>query len=190
MSESKKNALLFHTPLEFRAWLETNVEQEQGVWLLFGKSPANATIKASEALEEALCFGWIDGVMKKIDEQSYIKYFCPRRKNSRWSEKNKKLVTKLIKQQRMTNFGQLKIDEAKENGQWDKVEKLEVTGEQIEFVGKLMKSNTQAYENFQNMSLSVRQTYTKAYLAAKTEKGRASRIAWMIERLEKNLKPM
>ena len=71
-------------------------------------------MKADEALEEALCFGWIDGQMKSMNETSYRKYFSLRRDNSKWSEKNKKLVEQLEKQGIMTDYGRKKIEEAKQ----------------------------------------------------------------------------
>ena len=110
--------LTFETRQAFRDWLSKHHPSEAGVWLRFGKSAQIKTLKANEALEEALCFGWIDGQMKSLDEQSYIKYFALRRKNSKWSAKNKALSEKLIKEGRMTAFGFLKIEEAKQNGQW------------------------------------------------------------------------
>ena len=80
---------------EFRQWLSDHYLSNAGVWLLFGKAGGPKTIKASEALEEALCFGWIDGQMQSIDDKTYKKYFSLRRKNSKWSDKNKALVKSL-----------------------------------------------------------------------------------------------
>ena len=68
----------------FRDWLSGNCQSSGGVWLLFGKAGGPETVKAGEALEEALCFGWIDGQMKSIDSKTYKKYFAPRRANSKW----------------------------------------------------------------------------------------------------------
>ena len=99
----------------FRAWLNVHCLSSEGVWLLFAKAGGPKTIKATEAIEEALCFGWIDGQMKSIDELSYKKYFSQRRKNSKWSEKNKKLVEQLEKNGLMTDYGRNKIAEAKQN---------------------------------------------------------------------------
>jgi len=161
-----------------------------GVWLLFGKSGGPKTIKASEALEEALCFGWIDGQMQSIDDKTYIKYFSARRDNSKWSDKNKALVEKLEKQGVMTDYGRMKIEEAKKNGQWDAPKPAAVTDEQIAFLSDLLKEYEPAYTNFQAMSPSIKKTYTRAYLDAKTDAGREKRLAWMVERLSKNLKPM
>lgn len=69
---------------EFRNWLQENCMSDIGVWLLFGKAGGPRTIKAGEALEEALCFGWIDGQMKRIDDTAYKKYFSMRREKSKW----------------------------------------------------------------------------------------------------------
>lgn len=91
----------------------------------------------------------------------------------------------------MTDFGREKIAEAKRNGQWDALNPLAIiTEEQIARLSALLKGYEPAYTNFQAMSMSVKETYTRAYLDAKTEVGRKKRIAWMVDRLNKNLKPM
>lgn len=181
----------FKTRKEFREWLENNYDSHEGIWILFGKSKEIETLKPNEALEEALCFGWIDGVMKKIDDKSYIKYFALRRKNSKWSEKNKKIYSDLEKQGIMTDYGRVKVEEAKKNGQWENADKFYHINEvQIEEVTIILKNYELAYTNFQGMSPSVKKTYTRAYFDAKTPEGRQKRLAWMIDRLEKNLKPM
>lgn len=184
-------SLHFKTREEFRNWLSSNCLTSEGVWLLFGKNKEVKTLKASEALEEALCFGWIDGVMKSIDDTSYIKYFSIRRKDSKWSVKNKELVESLKQRGLMSKHGLAKIEEAIKNGQWDRATKpSDISTAQIETIEKLVKENTLAYTNFLAMSPSVKKTYTRAYFDAKTEDGRKRRLSWIIERLEKNLKPM
>lgn len=150
---------------EFREWLHVHCLSNDGIWLLFGKAGGPKTIKATEALEDALCFGWIDGQMEKIDDKTYKKYFSLRRKNSKWSEKNKALVKKLEEQGLMTDFGRKKIDEAKKNGQWEASNPLAIiTEEQIDCLSDLLKDYEPAYTNFQTMSPSVKKTYTRAYL--------------------------
>jgi uncharacterized protein YdeI (YjbR/CyaY-like superfamily) len=181
--------LAFSSRDDFRRWLTEN-EAPEGVWLLFGKAGGPKTITAAEALEEALCFGWIDGQMQSLDDKRYIKYFSPRRKNSKWSEKNKALVQRLEQQGRMTDLGRTKIAEAKGNGQWDKPKAPEITEEQRALLTDLIKPHEPAYTNFMAMSPSVKTTYTRGYFDAKTEAGREKRLAWMVERLNKNLKPM
>ena len=182
--------LLFTSRDEFRSWLENNCLSSDGFWLLFGKSGGPKTIKAKEALEEALCFGWIDGQMQSIDDKKYVKYFSARRENSKWSEKNKALVESLEKQGIMTDYGRAKIEEAKRNGQWDAPKPTTVTDEQIGLLSDLLKEHEPAYTNFQMMPPSVKKTYTRAYFDAKTDAGRDKRLSWMIERLNNNLKPM
>lgn len=174
----------------FRKWLNDHCNSNEGIWLLFGKAGGPKTIKASEALEEALCFGWIDGQMQSIDEKSYKKYFSLRRENSKWSEKNKALAEKLEANGSMTNYGRRKMEEAKENGQWDASKSPAITEEQIQSLADLLKEYEPAYTNFMSMSFSVKKTYTMAYLDAKTDAGRTKRLSWMIERLNQNLKPM
>lgn len=182
--------LTFSNRKEFRNWLTKHCLSTNGVWLLFGKTNGPVTLSASDALEEALCFGWIDGQMKSIDDKTYKKYFALRRKNSKWSEKNKALVAQLEQCGIMSDQGRAKIEEAKNNGQWN-VKKSEVAGEkQIEEVANILKEFETAYFNFMAMSPSVKKTYTRAYLDAKTDDGRAKRISWMVDRLNKNLKPM
>lgn len=90
----------------------------------------------------------------------------------------------------MTDYGRKKIEEAKKNGQWDTPKPPPVTEEQIDALAVVLKEYEPAYTHFLSMSLSVKKTYTRAYLDAKTDGGRAKRLAWMVERLNKNLKPM
>lgn len=186
MSETRE----FADRASFREWLNRNCLSSTGIWLLFGKEGGPKTITAGEALEEALCFGWIDGQMKRIDDTAYKKYFSLRRENSRWSDKNKDLAEKLEKQGRMTDYGRKKIEEARSDGRWDAPGPPAVTEEQILSLTALLKGHEPAYTHFLSMPLSVKKTYARAYLDAKTEAGRAKRLAWMLERLHKNLKPM
>lgn len=186
MSEIMK----FTTREDFRAWLETHCISSPGIWLLFGKTGGPKTIKAGEALEEALCFGWIDGQMQSIDEKTYRKYFALRRENSKWSQKNKELVKKLEELGVMTDFGRAKVEEAKRNGQWDAQGPAAVTQEQIAVVAEILRGKEPAYANFLAMSQSVKKTYTRAYFDAKTQAGREKRLSWMVDRLNQNLKPM
>lgn len=182
--------LEFRNRATFRAWLLEYGADSDGVWLLFGKKGGPLTLKAGEALEEALCFGWIDGQMQSIDATQYKKYFARRTANSKWSAKNKALVAELEQRGLMTDFGRAKIAEAKANGQWEAPKAAEIGEEQIAVVAEVLKQHEPAYTNFMAMSPSVKKTYARAYFDAKTEAGRKSRLSWMVERLNKNLKPM
>ena len=90
----------------------------------------------------------------------------------------------------MTDFGRKKIEEAKRNGQWDATKSIEVKEEQIAQLSALLERYEPAFTNFRAMSMSVKKTYTRAYFDAKTDAGRERRIAWMVDRLNRNLKPM
>ena len=175
---------------EFRTWLDEHCLSEDGVWLVFGKSGGPKTLKAGEALEEALCFGWIDGQMRRVDEKTYQKYFSQRRAKSKWSEKNKALVRRLEQQGRMADLGRRKIEEAKRNGQWDAPDLMALTQEQVDQISALLEGHEPAGTNFRAMPPSVKKTYARAYFDAKTDAGRERRIAWMADRLDQNLKPM
>ena len=128
--------------------------------------------------------------MERLDEKSYKKYFSQRREKSKWSEKNKRLVKTLEEQGLMTDLGREKIQQAKKNGQWDVPDLMAVGEEGIAQLSALLEGHEPACANFKAMSLSVRKTYTRAYFDAKTDAGREKRIAWLIDRLNKNLKPM
>ena len=181
---------MFADRQEFRKWLCDNCKSSEGVWLLFGKSGGPKTIKAEEALEEALCFGWIDGQMQSIDDKTYKKYFAERRANSKWSDKNKALVKSLEERVLMTDFGREKIEEAKKNGQWDTPDLMALGEEAVAILSELLQEYEPANTNFQAMPPSIKKTYARAYFDAKTDAGKQKRLAWMVDRLNKNLRPM
>lgn len=180
----------FETRKNFRDWLTDNCTASNGIWLVFSKHTGLKTLKASEALEEALCFGWIDGQMQSIDETKYLKYFSIRRKGSKWSEKNKNLVKELEAKGLMTDFGREKIEEARKNGQWDAPKPEPITEEQIKVFSEQIKDAEQAFKNFMAMSPSVRRNYAGLYFDAKSDDARKRRLEKIIDRLNQNLKPM
>jgi uncharacterized protein YdeI (YjbR/CyaY-like superfamily) len=172
-------------------WLIKNALSEEGIWLIFSKNGNPETLKASEALEEALCLGWIDGQMQSVDENSYLKYFKQRSKTSNWSEKNKNLVEKLESQGLMTDFGRAKIEIAKHNGRWNPEKPEPLTDEQLQQFEDMLKSYESAYTNYIKMPRSARGAYAASYLlGAKTEEGKQKRFNTIIKRLELNLNPM
>lgn len=180
---------VFRTRQDFREWLSLN-NSMQGIWIIFGKDETLVTLTAAEALEEALCFGWIDGLLKKIDESTYKKYFSPRRKGSLWSEKNKKLVNKLINDQRMTTRGIDVIEQAKRDGTWDIVHDREIPDERYHEFEKLIRGSKTALDNFKKMPRSTKQQFVGLFFEAKKEETRVLRLARLIDLLEKNKKPM
>lgn len=182
--------ILFESRNDFREWLLKNCTTHSGIWLVFSKHSSIKTIKASEALEEALCFGWIDGQMQSIDEMTYLKYFSIRRKGSKWSEKNKKIVNELEVSGLMTEFGLLKVEEAKKNGMWDAPKPEPISEDNIQQFTGLIKDYEPAFTNFISMSPSVRKTYVGFYFDAKSDDAKKRRLEKIIGRLNLNLKPM
>ena len=182
--------LLFADREEFRQWLIQNHDTHKGFWMVFGKGGKIKTLTADEALEEALCFSWIDGLIKSVDGTKYIKKFSPRRKASNWSDRNKVIVEKLIKNGRMTEHGMKAIEEAKKSGEWLKPKREPIADSQIEILIKDLNGAEPALSNFLKMPLSVRRTYTGFYLDAKKEEVRVNRLKKLIERLNANKKPM
>lgn len=111
-----KKAVTAHTREEWRKWLEKNHQTEQSVWLiLYHKKSKVQNVTISDAMEEALCFGWIDSKAKKRDEESFYLTFSPRKPKSKWSNINKERAKKMIKQKLMTPAGQTMINLAKKN---------------------------------------------------------------------------
>lgn len=185
------NQILFKSRSEFREWLTKNALSDEGIWLVFNKKDNKKTLKASEALEEALCFGWIDGQMQSIDEQSYLKYFRQRSKTSDWSEKNRNLVEKLESQGLMTDFGRAKIELAIQNGHWNPPKPEPLTDKHLQQFESMLKPYEIAYANYIKMSRSACRAYAASYFfGAKTEDGKQKRFHTIIERLNLNLNPM
>lgn len=182
--------LIFETRALFRKWLENEGATSDGVWLIFAKTNVLATLSAHEALEEALCFGWIDGQMQSIDADRYRKYFSRRRAKSNWSEKNKELTQRLIGRGLMTPQGLDAIACAKQSGQWENSKRNVVGDGQVRMFRQLIEPYEPAYTNLSAMSDSVQRTYTGFYFDAKSDKTRQTRLARIVDRLNRNLKPM
>lgn len=182
--------LTFRNRAAFRDWLQKNHGRTEGLWLIFGKKNMIETLTAEEALEEALCFGWIDGLIKRVDETQYVKYFSPRRIKSNWSEKNKKTALNLIRCGRMTSAGRQAISRAKQDGSWDSRQRVIIQPEDIRQFARLIAANPRAAANFEKMSQSLKKQYTGFYLDAKQEATRQRRLDRLVGLLEQNKKLM
>lgn len=111
----------FETAASFEAWLETHHHNTSGLWIkLFKKDSGKKTISYGEALDVALCFGWIDGQKQAYDEKAWLQKFCPRRAKSTWSKVNIGHVERLINEGKMRPAGSVAVEKAKADGRWDK----------------------------------------------------------------------
>lgn len=142
MAETKIKA--FKNQKLWRSWLETNQDLQEGIWLqVFKVDSGIESIKITEALDEALCFGWIDGQRKSYNEQSYLQKYTPRRAQSIWSKRNIGIVESLIKSGKMTSRGFAEIEKAKADGRWARAYDSHTTMQEAEdFLKELKKHKT------------------------------------------------
>jgi len=174
----KESVKTFHakTRKAWRTWLEKNHAKEKGVWLLLYKKESNVhCVNYVDAVEEALCFGWIDSIKKKRDEESSIQFFSKRKLNGNWARSNRERVKKLIRQGLMTPAGQRMIDHAKKAGTWAESVKTEKSLIPSDLKQRLDK-NSKAFENFQKFPPSSKQLILRWILSAKKPETRQKRI--------------
>jgi uncharacterized protein YdeI (YjbR/CyaY-like superfamily) len=181
--------LEFKDRKEFRKWLQKNVETSPGIWIRFKKDKSKDSITADEALNEALCFGWIDGQMKSEGDISYKKYFAPRTKNSKWSEKNKKTIETLRKEKLMTAHGEREIKKAVESGEWSK-EKSKPDFEKLIPVFRKILDDSALAEEYEKKPMSLKKQYAGFYFDAKSDETRKKRLEKIISAIKENKKGM
>ena len=173
----------------WRAWLEKNHAREKELWLvLYKKSSNKPTVSYAEAVEEALCFGWIDGLTKGVDEEKYAVRFSPRKSGSVWSESNKKRVAKMIELGLMMQVGLAKIEEAKRNGEWDKATEREDTTNISPELKRALESDKIAQQNFDKLAPSHKRQYIGWIADAKRDETRERRIRQAVQMLKENKK--
>lgn len=174
---------------EWRAWLEQNYQIKQSVWLVYyRKSTGKKTLTWSEAVDMALCFGWIDSKQVKIDNEKSHQFFSKRKAKSVWSKINKEKINRLSKEGLMTEAGWDSVTIAKQNGSWsilDEVEEL-IVPEDLEaaFKGKKI-----AEEYFLSLSKSTRKAMLQWLVMAKRAETRQNRITEIVAMAEQKLKP-
>ncbi|NBW38242.1 MAG: hypothetical protein EBR30_25120 [Cytophagia bacterium] len=172
----------------WRDWLSKNHSREKSVWLIiYRKSSAIKSVYYPEAVDEALCFGWIDSKPNKRDEESYYLFFSKRSPKSNWSKVNKLKVEKLIAQGQMTEAGYAAIAIAKQNGTWealDKVEQLIVPDD----LQALFNKNKQAFTYWQQFAPSSRRGILDWINNAKRPETRAKRIEETVRLASQNEK--
>ncbi|HEV8606145.1 MAG TPA: YdeI/OmpD-associated family protein [Tepidisphaeraceae bacterium] len=119
MHKDELNILAFASAGAFQTWLAKNRSKSTGIWLrFFKKASGRKTVTYSEALDAALCYGWIDGLVKSYHDHSYLQRFTPRRPKSLWSKRNRQHAARLIKTKRMQPAGLKAIQAAKRDGHW------------------------------------------------------------------------
>lgn len=126
MPELPENSVFIETRAQWRTWLETHHTRAEGVWLIYNKKASGKpTVPYAEQVEEALCFGWVDSKGNKLDEERTMLYFAPRKAGSGWARPNKERVERLIAQGLMAPAGLTKIEAARLDGSWEKLDDVE-----------------------------------------------------------------
>jgi uncharacterized protein YdeI (YjbR/CyaY-like superfamily) len=168
----------------WRAWLESNHERQEGVWLKFAKkgSPV-ATVTYAEAVEEALCFGWIDGQARGLDEHFYLQRFTPRRRRSVWSRINRDKATALIERGKMAPAGLAQVDAARADGRWENAYEGQSSATVPDDFRRALEANPMAREFFETLTGSTRYAFLYRLHQVRDPEKRAKRIADYVDRL-------
>ena len=181
--------IFFSSPAEFRKWLNLNHLSLNELWVgYYKKGTGKPSLSWPESVDQALCFGWIDGQKKAYDEKSWLQKFTPRRSKSIWSKRNKTRVAQLIEERRMQPSGLKEIEAAKKDGRWDKAydspSQMEIPADFL----ALLRKDQQAYEFFK--TLNKANTYAVAWRleTAKKPETREKRMQILLEMMKKRQK--
>jgi uncharacterized protein YdeI (YjbR/CyaY-like superfamily) len=181
--------LSFTTQNEFENWEEQNHTVLNGIWVRFYKKNSGVkTVTYDEALDVALCFGWIDGQVKRYDEISYIQKFTPRRAKSMWSKRNREHVERLDKAEKMKPSGILEVEKAKADGRWEKA--YDSPGNMVvpdDFIQELSK-NEKAFQFFESLNKTNKYTIGWRLQTAINIETREKRLKEIVAMMEKEQK--
>lgn len=184
MGKIPDSCLAFSTPEEWRDWLERHHATEQEGWLFISRKSARQYLRLGEAIEEALCFGWIHGALQPISKDTYALRFSPRSRHSIWSINNQQRVEKLIKQGRMTQAGMEKVVEAKASGEWEAaVIREDVSSVPDDLVQALEEND--AWLAFEKWPASQKKQYLYWLECAKRPETREKRILTIVEKAKR-----
>jgi uncharacterized protein YdeI (YjbR/CyaY-like superfamily) len=171
----------------WRQWLLKNHASESEIWLVFHKRHTGApSLPYEDAVEEALCFGWIDSIVKRVDGEKYMQKFTPRKTKSEWSELNKRRARKMIRQGKMAEPGLAKIKEAKADGRWGKVKFREAPARIPLELRTALKEDGKARETFDAYSQSYKKLIIGWIMSARKQETRLRRIKEVVELAAQN----
>lgn len=177
---------------DWRSWLRKNGNAKKEVWLIYYKRhTGKPSISYEDSVEEALCFGWVDSIIKKIDDEKFARKFTPRTGKSTWSETNKKRVERMTREGRMTEAGLIRIKQARANGKWFKTSVSAPYRKELVIPAYLkdeLATNKRALQNFNKLAESYKRNFVGWIDSAKKEETRRRRIAEAIGLLERNQK--
>ena len=176
MAISDSEQISLENQQEWRDWLEVNHETTDSIWLVMHKkSSTSFSMSWSDAVDEALCFGWIDSTRRSMDEHRFVQYYCKRKASSTWSKINKDKVEILIKSGLMRDAGQKSIDLAKKNGNWTILDSVEA-GIVPDDLKLALRAEVGAEAFFESLSKSVKKMMLHWIVMAKRTETRRKRI--------------
>jgi uncharacterized protein YdeI (YjbR/CyaY-like superfamily) len=177
MAHDGAPTLLFETAADFEAWLEENFSDQAGVWLKIAKAGSgHKTLTVGEALDLALCFGWIDGQRRSLDKDFYLQSYSPRRKRSRWSRINRDKVAELTAAGRMRPSGLAEVERAKADGRWDAAYEPPSSASVPREMQIALDADPEAKAFFESLNKVNRFAFIHRYQHAKREQTRAGLI--------------
>jgi uncharacterized protein YdeI (YjbR/CyaY-like superfamily) len=187
---SGSEGLEFRDRVEWRRWLEENHSTEDGAWVIIQKKGSKREgLRHGEAVDEAVCFGWIDGGMRSLDWERFRLWFSPRRRGSIWSLLNRERAERLIEAGLMAEAGLRAVEDAKESGMWDAAYTSRVEPKVPEDLKEALKKDQEAWKNFEGFSNSAKLMYVHWVESAKQEGTRMKRISEVVRRAAENIKP-
>lgn len=174
----------------WEAWLEGRRPASDGLWLKIAKKRSGIeTVSYDEAVEVTLCYGWIDGQVRRFDENYYLQRFTPRRPRSRWSKVNRKKATELVKRGKMNTAGLREVERAKADGRWDAAYGAPSTATVPDDLRRELEKNEKAREFFSELDARNRYAILYQIQDAKRPETRARRIAKYAAMLAEQEKP-
>jgi uncharacterized protein YdeI (YjbR/CyaY-like superfamily) len=179
----------FRNTTEWRKWLRCNHAKSQGEWVYMYKKAARDGLRYHDALDEALCFGWIDGQIHAVDEEKFRQRWTPRRPGSVWSQVNKTKVKRLIAEGRITAAGLAAVKEARRTGKWQTAYTNRREDRVPADLAKALRAEPEAWRNFEGLAQTYRNMYAGWVRDAKRAETRQRRIAAVVRRALRNLKP-
>lgn len=182
---AKRDTLVLKGRAQWRLWLQSNHQESPGVWLEFRKAPASF-FTYEDALEEAICFGWIDSLITRGDDSNYLRLFTPRRPGSEWSEANRERAVDLIARGLMTEAGMEQVRVARERGLWytRPAREFKMPSE----LEEALERNEGAALFFSELAPSYRRRYMDYVAAARKPETRAARAERVVALLAEGIK--
>lgn len=182
--ESEPETILFETTAEWEAWLDANHERPEGVWLKVAKKGSGvASITIPEALDGALCFGWIDSLRRGLDDTFFLQKYSPRRPKGYWSKVNIEKVERLVADGRMRPPGLAQVDAAKADGRWDAAYEAQSNATVPDDLAAELASHPTASAAFDALGKTDRFMIILSLQKARTPELRAKRLAKALEQL-------